>query len=34
MSRTQVIRALGGWVSGPGDDDLIMFAGLSEITTG
>jgi glycosyltransferase involved in cell wall biosynthesis len=34
MLRTPVLRALGGWTTGPGDDDVIMFAGLSEITTG
>lgn len=34
MLRTQVLRALGGWITGPGDDDVTMFAGLSEITTG
>ncbi len=34
MIRTQVLRALGGWVAGWGDDDVVMFAGLSEITQG
>lgn len=34
MLRTQVIRALGGWVTGWSDDDIIMFAGLSEICWG
>lgn len=34
MLRTQVLRALGGWVAGWGDDDIVMFAGLSEITQG
>jgi glycosyltransferase involved in cell wall biosynthesis len=32
--RAPVLRALGGWITGAGDDDVIMFAGLSEITTG
>lgn len=34
MIRTAVLRALGGWVASWGDDDVVMFAGLSEITTG
>jgi glycosyltransferase involved in cell wall biosynthesis len=36
MLRTEIIRALGGWVAswGWGDDDIVMFAGLSEITHG
>jgi glycosyltransferase involved in cell wall biosynthesis len=34
MIRTQVLRALGGWVTGWSDDDVIMFAGLSEVTRG
>ena len=34
MLRTQVLRALGGWITGWGDDDIIMFAGLSAITQG
>lgn len=34
MIRTAVLRALGGWVASWGDDDVVMFAGLSEITSG
>ena len=34
MIRTAVLRALGGWVASWGDDDIVMFAGLSEITKG
>jgi glycosyltransferase involved in cell wall biosynthesis len=34
MLRTTVLRALGGWVTGWGDDDIIMFAGLAEIAQG
>lgn len=34
MIRTAVLRALGGWVASWGDDDVVMFAGLSEITMG
>ncbi len=31
MLRTEVLRALGGWVASWGDDDIVMFAGLSEV---
>lgn len=34
MMRTATLRALGGWVGIPSDDDIAMFAGLSEVTTG
>ena len=34
MLRTAVLRALGGWVAGRGDDDVVMFAGLAEVTRG
>jgi glycosyltransferase involved in cell wall biosynthesis len=34
MLRTAVLRALGGWVTGWGDDDVVMFAGLAEIAKG
>ncbi len=32
--RTASVRALGGWVASPADDDLAMFAALSELTNG
>jgi len=34
MLRTEVLRALGGWVASWGDDDIAMFAGFSEVTQG
>lgn len=34
MYRTASVRALGGWVAVPFDEDLIMFAALSEVTDG
>ncbi len=34
MMRTSSVRALGGWGAGPTDDDLILFAALSELTPG
>lgn len=34
MLRTEVLRALGGWVASWGDDDIVMFAGLSEVAPG
>lgn len=34
MIRTAVLRALGGWVASYGDDDIVMFAGLSEVAYG
>jgi glycosyltransferase involved in cell wall biosynthesis len=34
MLRTAILRALGGWVAGWGDDDIVMFAGLSEVAQG
>lgn len=32
--RTELVRALGGWGGAPVDDDIIMFAGLSELVDG
>lgn len=32
--RSSTLRALGGWVGVPADDDIAMFAALSEITAG
>lgn len=34
MVRTATLRALGGWVGIPSDDDVAMFAALSEVTAG
>lgn len=34
MMRTAAVRALGGWVASPADDDVAMFAALSEISDG
>jgi glycosyltransferase involved in cell wall biosynthesis len=34
MMRTASIRALGGWAASPSDDDLALFAALSQITPG
>jgi hypothetical protein len=34
MIRTTPLRALGGWTGIPHDDDVSMFAALSEITDG
>jgi glycosyltransferase involved in cell wall biosynthesis len=34
MMRTDYLRALGGWVASPADDDVAMFAALSELTNG
>lgn len=34
MMRTSSVRAMGGWIASPADDDVAMFAGLSEITGG
>ncbi|MGH3708791.1 MAG: glycosyltransferase family 2 protein [Pseudonocardiaceae bacterium] len=34
MMRTGYLRALGGWVASPADDDVAMFAALSELTNG
>ncbi len=34
MLRTEVLRALGGWIASWGDDDIVMFAGLSEVAQG
>ncbi|MGH3754141.1 MAG: glycosyltransferase family 2 protein [Pseudonocardiaceae bacterium] len=34
MIRTDHLRALGGWVASPADDDVAMFAALSELTNG
>jgi hypothetical protein len=34
MMRTASVRALGGWAGMPGDDEISLFAGLSEITDG
>jgi len=34
MMRTACLRALGGWVASPADDDVAMFAALSELADG
>jgi glycosyltransferase involved in cell wall biosynthesis len=34
MYRTASVRALGGWAAVPFDEDLVMFAALSQITAG
>ncbi len=34
IMRTASVRALGGWVASPADDDVAMFAALSELTNG
>jgi len=34
MLRTTTLRALGGWIAAPSDDDIVMFAAVSQITTG
>jgi Glycosyl transferase family 2 len=34
LLRTASVRALGGWAGTPGDDEIVMFAALSEITDG
>jgi glycosyltransferase involved in cell wall biosynthesis len=34
MMRTTILRALGGWTGIPNDDDVSMFAALSEIADG
>lgn len=34
MYRTASLRAVGGWAGAPADEDVIMFAALSEITDG
>lgn len=34
MMRTATLRALGGWAATPADDDLAMFAALSEVVDG
>ncbi|WP_433792697.1 glycosyltransferase family 2 protein [Actinoplanes sp. CA-252034] len=34
MLRAVALRAIGGWVGLPGDEDIAMFAALSEITEG
>ncbi|GAA2778098.1 glycosyltransferase family 2 protein [Saccharopolyspora taberi] len=34
MMRTATLRALGGWAASPADDDLAMFAALSEVVDG
>lgn len=34
MYRTASIRALGGWAATPADDDIAMFAAISEVTDG
>ncbi|HEY3502607.1 MAG TPA: glycosyltransferase family 2 protein [Actinocatenispora sp.] len=34
MVRTATLRAVGGWAGIPCDDDVAMFAGLSEVTAG
>jgi glycosyltransferase involved in cell wall biosynthesis len=32
--RTQLLRAVGGWGAAPSQDDLVMFAAVSELTAG
>jgi hypothetical protein len=34
MMRTSLLRALGGWAGAPVDDDIVIFAALSEIGNG
>jgi len=34
MIRTDLVRALGGWAAAPIDEDIIMFAALSELVPG
>lgn len=34
MMRTQLVRALGGWAASPVDDDIVLLAGLAEISDG
>lgn len=34
VMRTASVRALGGWVASPADDDVAMFAALSELADG
>lgn len=34
MVRASTLRAIGGWVGIPSDDDIAMFAGLSEVAAG
>jgi len=34
MMRTTSLRAIGGWVGAPADEDVAMFAALSEIADG
>lgn len=34
MIRTSVLRALGGWASAPTDEDVVMFAAVSEVAAG
>ncbi|MGC4938987.1 glycosyltransferase [Kribbella sp. DT2] len=32
--RTQLLRSVGGWGAAPSDDDLVMFAAVSELSAG
>ncbi len=34
MMRTDAVRALGGWAGAPVDDDIVLFAALSELSQG
>ncbi|MGH3811569.1 MAG: glycosyltransferase family 2 protein [Pseudonocardiaceae bacterium] len=34
MLRTDSVRALGGWAAAPSDEDLVLFAALSEVSDG
>ncbi|WP_026454105.1 glycosyltransferase family 2 protein [Saccharomonospora iraqiensis] len=34
MMRTELVRALGGWAGAPIDEDIVMFAALSELVNG
>lgn len=34
MMRTELVRALGGWAAAPVDEDIILFAALSELGDG
>ncbi|WP_433299001.1 glycosyltransferase family 2 protein [Actinoplanes sp. CA-030573] len=34
MARTDTVRAIGGWAGTPNDEDIVMFAALSEMADG
>jgi glycosyltransferase involved in cell wall biosynthesis len=34
MYRTELVRALGGWIAGHGDDDLLLMAAVTELAAG